>query len=115
MAGGVVTLRCPAFGGPLAVADSGTWTAGQAATVAVRPEKIAVGRTPPATELNRTRGVIRDIAYLGDVSIYHVETADGRRIAATRPNLHLADEPPFTWEDEVWLSWTPDNAVMVAA
>ena len=113
-AGGVVTLRCPSVAAPLQVADGGAWAPGQTATMAVRPEKIAIARTAPAAAANVARGIVRDIAYLGDVSIYHVETADGRRISATRPNLHLADELPFTWEDQVWLSWTADNAVLVA-
>ncbi len=113
--GGLVTLRCPTPAAALRVADGGDWTVGQAATMAVRPEKIAITRTAPADAgTNAARGIVRDIAYLGDVSIYHVETADGRRISATRPNLRLADEAPFTWDDEVWLAWTAENAVLVA-
>nr|WP_245978496.1 ABC transporter ATP-binding protein [Stella humosa] len=112
-AGGIVTLLSADCAAPLSAVDARAWQAGQAAAIAVRPEKITVGRSEPAAGINRVFGTIRDIAYLGDASVYHVETAQGRRISATRPNLRLADELPFTWGDAVWLSWTPENAVVV--
>ncbi|MGE0714740.1 MAG: ABC transporter ATP-binding protein [Alphaproteobacteria bacterium] len=114
MADGVVTVRTDALAAPLAVADEGDWTAGQAVAVAIRPEKIAISRTAPDATVNIAEGVVRDIAYLGDISIYHVETSGGRRLVATRPNLRVADEPPFTWDDQVHLSWAAGNAVLVA-
>ncbi len=113
-AGDVVMMRCPDFAGALAAVGAGDWQPGQPVTMAVRPEKIAIGRAEPEARVNRAFGTIRDIAYLGDQFIYHVATAEGRRLAATRPNLRLADEPPFTWDEPVWLSWSAENAVLVA-
>ncbi|MCC7276218.1 MAG: polyamine ABC transporter ATP-binding protein [Alphaproteobacteria bacterium] len=113
-ADGLITVRSDALPAPLAVADAGDWAPGSVAAVAVRPEKIVISRTPPAATANVAAGVVRDIAYLGDLSIYHVETAEGRRLVATRPNLRVADEPPFTWDDPVHLSWAAGNAVLIA-
>ena len=113
-ADGIVRVGAAGLVAPLQVADDRALAAGREVAVAVRPEKIRIDRTAPAGPGNAVAGTIRDIAYLGDVSIYHVETADGRRLSATRPNLRHAAEQPFTWDDAVWLSWTPENAVVIA-
>src|SRR5262245_29841528 len=41
-------------------------------TFAIRPEKIAVSSRKPADGLNAAEGEIYDIAYLGDMTLYHV-------------------------------------------
>ena len=74
-------------------------------TVAIRPEKITV-RDHYVEEPNSLRGVIKEIAYLGDVSIYHVELANGKRVQFTQSNILALAEQPLTWEQEVFLSWS---------
>ena len=53
------------------------------------------------------KGKILDIGYLGNLSTYHVEVAGGdgdqMRGGQSLPRVSRRD---FTWEDEVWLSWT---------
>jgi putrescine transport system ATP-binding protein len=77
-------------------------------TVAVRPEKIRVyeqHRDLP----NRIHGVIEEIAYLGDVSIYHVKLASGKTIQFTQSNVQALAEQPLTWGQEVALGWSADS------
>src|SRR5690554_7362106 len=74
-------------------------------TVAIRPEKITV-RDHFIDEPNSLNGIIKEIAYLGDVSIYHVELVTGKRVLFTQPNVLALAEQPLTWEQEVSLTWS---------
>ncbi|MDJ0638802.1 MAG: ABC transporter ATP-binding protein [Paracoccaceae bacterium] len=78
---------------------------GQAATLAIRPEKIAIAREEPG-EANRVRGKILDIGYLGNLSTYHVELPEGPVIKCAVTNRSRLARRDYSWEDEVWLSWS---------
>ncbi|HYD29423.1 MAG TPA: polyamine ABC transporter ATP-binding protein [Azospirillaceae bacterium] len=90
---------------------------GTQAWVAVRPEKIAISKEAPddgdPAGRNIARGVVREIAYLGDMSIYLIELPSGKVVRVTRPNLYRMAEMPITWDDEVYLSWRPFAGVML--
>jgi putrescine transport system ATP-binding protein len=83
------------------------------ATLMVRPEKMAMGREAPPGGLNQMRGTVAEIAYLGDVSIYHVRLGTGQVVMATAANLRHSAEPGLTWDDQVTLSWHPANQVVL--
>ncbi|NNE80069.1 MAG: ABC transporter ATP-binding protein [Silicimonas sp.] len=89
----------------------GTLANGDAATFAIRPEKIAISRDEP-TERNRVQGKILDIGYLGNLSTYHVQLPEGPVITCEVGNRSRVSRRDFTWEDEVWLSWS-DTAGLV--
>ena len=91
--------------GELKVHHSQPLTAGMEVTVAIRPEKITV-RDQHTEEPNTIYGVIKEIAYLGDVSIYHVELPSGKRVQFTQSNIQALAEQPLTWGQEVALSWS---------
>jgi putrescine transport system ATP-binding protein len=83
--------------------------------VALRPEKILLSRArPDGGEDNRVQGVVSEIAYRGDQSIYLVRLATGRQVRVSQPNLlrHGADER-IRWDDAVWLSWDSSSPVVV--
>lgn len=86
---------------------------GEAATLAIRPEKIAIDRNEPEAR-NRVRGRIHDIGYLGNSSTYHVQVPEGPLIKCQVGNRSRVARRDFTWEDEVWLSWS-DTAGLVLA
>ncbi len=94
--------------------------AGTPVAVAIRPEKIALSKEGPANPegqaagCNATKGIVREIAYLGDVSIYLVQLPTGKTVRVTAPNLTRRTEMPITWEDEVYLSWRPFAGVVLA-
>ncbi|MBI2380068.1 MAG: polyamine ABC transporter ATP-binding protein [Gammaproteobacteria bacterium] len=84
--------------------------------VAVRPEKICIERNKPGEDYNWAKGVVKDIAYLGDISVYHVLLPGGKKILATLANMfrYQKEEPP-TWGDEVYVSWLPSDNVVVTS
>ncbi|NND20086.1 MAG: ABC transporter ATP-binding protein [Silicimonas sp.] len=84
---------------------------GDKATFAIRPEKIAISADEPEAR-NRVRGKILDIGYLGNLSTYHVELPEGPVVKCEVGNRSRLERRDFTWEDEVWLSWT-DTAGLV--
>ena len=87
--------------------DAIVWTA-------VRPEKIQLTREAPAeTRHNAAQGVVKEIAYMGDMSIYLVQLASGKTLRVTQPNAFRQHEDRITWEDRVWLSWHESSAVVV--
>lgn len=109
--GAVLTVRAPGIDAPLTA--EGALTVGANAALMVRPEKIVMSREAQAGALNVLKGKVVEIAYLGDVSIYHVRLASGATVLVTNANLRHAAEPAVTWEDEVVLSWHPGNAVVL--
>jgi putrescine transport system ATP-binding protein len=80
--------------------------------VAVRPEKISLSREAPSTADNWARGVIREIAYLGDWSVYLVRLESGREVRATLANNTRKPEEQFTREMPVFLSWDASSPVI---
>ncbi|MEZ5674170.1 putrescine transport system ATP-binding protein [Thalassovita litoralis] len=79
---------------------------GQTGFIAIRPEKITVSADKPEGAMNAVKGQIVDIAYLGNMSTYHVKIPGGLVIKAQAANTRRLSRRAFTWEDEVWLSWT---------
>ena len=74
-------------GGELYVSHSGDAPVGAQVKVAIRPEKVMISPTRPEQKRNVTKVVVRDIGYVGDVSIYHVELGSGKIVLATQPNV----------------------------
>lgn len=84
--------------------------------VAVRPEKIRISKTPAAERgPNQLKGIVHDVGYLGNISTYRVEMADGRIVEVTHPNQvrPKSGRHEVDWEDEVYLSWDPSSAVVM--
>ena len=56
-----------------------------------------------------------DIGYLGNLSTYRVELANGRIVDVTSPNQSRpkTDRHIVDWEDEVHLSWEASSAVVL--
>jgi putrescine transport system ATP-binding protein len=80
---------------------------------AVRPEKIILTREAPRESFNAAAGTIREVAYMGDVSIYLVELDSGKTVRVTQPNTRRHSDGAFRWDDRVWVSWHESSAVVV--
>ncbi|MBP2299251.1 ABC transporter ATP-binding protein [Azospirillum picis] len=117
--GDQVLVASEEAGCELLIAHATPAPAGSPVSVAIRPEKILLSKEPPAGETgvgegrNRTTGIVREIAYLGDVSIYLVQLPTGKTVRVTAPNVTRRTEMPITWEDEVTLSWRPFAGVVL--
>ena len=82
--------------------------------LAIRPEKMRISLEPPDQVAgNCFAGEIWDIGYLGDLSIYHVELPCGTRIKVSQPNVSRMVERPITWDDKVFVTFTPHAGVVL--
>ena len=95
-------------GGVSAAPDATVW-------VALRPEKIVLSRERPEGDGdNRIEGLVAEVAYRGDQSIYLVTLASGRQMRVTQPNLmRTGTGDRIRWDDRVWLSWDSSSLVVV--
>jgi putrescine transport system ATP-binding protein len=99
---------------PLTAVSSTTFSDGQKCHLAIRPEKVTINAEKPEGVDNLVQGKILDIAYLGNISTYHVELPSGTVIKAQTANTRRIARRSFTWEDTVWLSWTATAGVLLA-
>jgi len=86
---------------------------GQRISLAIRPEKVSISAEKPENSVNAIEGKIIDIAYLGNLSTYHVEVAGGIMVKAQTANTRRLSRRELTWEDKVWLNWTDTAAVVL--
>ncbi|MGB3245106.1 MAG: ABC transporter ATP-binding protein [Sulfitobacter sp.] len=88
-------------------------TNGQTAHLAIRPEKIGISIDKPADAANALQGKVLDIAYLGNLSTYHVELPGGHVVKAQTANTRRIARRDITWEDPVWVSWSATAGVLL--
>ncbi len=81
--------------------------------VALRPEKVMLCDEVPADGCNFAVGEVVHIAYLGDLSIFHVRLHSGQMISAQLQNAHRYRKGLPTWGDEVRLCWESDSCVVL--
>jgi putrescine transport system ATP-binding protein len=87
---------------------------GDTVWVALRPEKVRITREPPAKpEENCVAAIVRDIGYLGDLSIYKVRLDNGFVMKASAANVTRLVERSIGWDERVWLSWAPEAAMVL--
>jgi putrescine transport system ATP-binding protein len=111
---GLISVHCPETGCELLVDASGSCTPGQRVWVALRPEKIRLGKEPAGgTRVNQLRGTVWELGYLGNRSTYRIKTASGKLITAFAQNERRTSELAIDWSDEVFVSWTADAAVLL--
>ena len=80
---------------------------------AIRPEKINIDRARPAGNDNFVQGVVKEIAYMGDMSIYLVKIDSGRMIRVSRPNIVRQSEDRISWDETVYLSWHASSPIVL--
>jgi putrescine transport system ATP-binding protein len=98
----------------LRTASTDTPAAGSRAGFAIRPEKLRVRASAPAnTQCNAVQGEIWDIAYLGDMTVFHVKLKSGQVVKASSLNAVRAVEEPFAYDQEVWVSFDENAGVLL--
>jgi putrescine transport system ATP-binding protein len=98
---------------PVRAASARPFSEGQDCHLAVRPEKISISAERPAGAHNAIQGTVHDIAYLGNLSTYHVQLPGGQILKAQTANTRRVSRRSFTWEDPVWISWTETAGVLL--
>lgn len=97
-------IDCPNLVSPIHVKHGVSNALGQTLMVAVRPEKIQI--TAPVDEApNRCNGIIKDVAYMGSQSIFHVQLPSKQVVVVTRPNQSAKGEDVLKERQPVGLVW----------
>lgn len=87
---------------------------GQQIEIAVRPEKIFVDKEKPAnTDGACIEGVVDDLGYLGNRSLYRIKLASGKIVQVSSQNRRRSVTRFLEWEDKVWISWTSRSVVVL--
>jgi len=108
-----LVIHSPGLVNPLKVESDVSVLDGVPVYVALRPEKIMLCEEIPADGFNFAVGEVVHIAYLGDLSIYHVRLRSGQMISAQLQNGHRFRNGMPTWGDEVRLCWEADSCVVL--
>jgi putrescine transport system ATP-binding protein len=109
-----VTIESPELGSARIYVGHGVSTAPDAIVwTAVRPEKMHLTREAPESPYNRAQGTIKEIAYMGDMSVFLVALDSGKIVRVTQPNVFRHADDRLTWDERVWLSWHESSAVVV--
>ncbi len=82
--------------------------------VAVRPEKVQISHDEPERARIRIRGTVREVAYYGDESHIYLDTPGGVIVNANLPNDRRSTTPNVAIGDELWLSWMPNDTLVLA-
>jgi len=83
--------------------------------VAIRPEKIDVSEQAPSGHDNVVAGKVADIAYLGDVSIYHVRTESGFVMRVQETHAARTADPHYQWGETLYLVWRAIDAIVLTS
>jgi len=109
-----VTIHCEDTGCDLLVDDPARYTIGQQVWVAIRPEKIHLAKQPSLdARTNQMKGVVWELGYLGNHSTYRIKTASGKQVTVFAQNARRTSEWSIDWDDEVYLSWGADAAIVL--
>ncbi len=116
ISGGHVSTEIKGFG-RVAVPHSGT--AEGDVSVAIRPEKLVIGKQEPAADPSRpviaAQGRVVDWSYYGDTSHMYVETGEDRlRLSVIIQNDTRDKVNSIDIGDEVWVSWSGTDTILLA-
>ena len=109
-----VRVNCKDAGGELVALSDAPPPAGSAVCLAVRPEKIFISKhEPDNTEDTRLAGIVEDLGYFGNLSLYRIRLATGRVVQVSAQNSRRSAERFLEWDDKVFISWRPRSAVLL--
>lgn len=113
--GGEIVIESNELRSDIVVKNSSTAIIGAHVNVAIRPEKIFISKALPShIVVNFAYGIVEDIEYLGDVSVYHVVIECGKTVLVTVANFVRKSEMPITWEDSVYIYWSPSSPILLS-
>jgi len=110
--GGFVSLDCNGL--KIDVEQECPAQPGTDVAFAIRPEKVRISLDAPQDpSANCVSGDVVDIGYLGDFSVFIVQTESGRILRAAQANVSRHVERPITFDDKVWLTWSADAGLVL--
>jgi putrescine transport system ATP-binding protein len=91
-------------------------TEGEKIWLGLRPEKIYLSKAKPKNiGPNQIKGIVEEIGYLGETSIYKIRLKNGQIIDVSAPNQSrpMSRVREITWEDMVYLNWEPESVMLL--
>ncbi|MDX2103381.1 MAG: ABC transporter ATP-binding protein [Alphaproteobacteria bacterium] len=114
---GATLLDCDALASTLYLApgvESPGFDVGAEVSLMLRPEVLRLTTTRPAIA-NAVPGTVEAVVFLGDRTLYHVRSDAGLVLKVTTANHIGWSDRAISWDDRVWVSWSDDAGVVVAA
>lgn len=100
--------------GEVTVAGKEGVKVGDNGVMAIRPEQVKISsRSARSRAENQFIGTVHDFLYVGDVTTYIVELANGTHIEALLPNSSPGRAKFFEVGDKVGVSWPPDAGIFL--
>ncbi|MEX0976144.1 MAG: ABC transporter ATP-binding protein [Woeseia sp.] len=114
---GMIKVHCEAAGTVLTACDVDELTAagkGNAVCLAIRPEKIFISQERPvSTDDTCLPGVVEDLGYFGNLSLYRIRLDTGRVVQVSAQNRQRSAERFLEWDDKVFISWRAQSVVVL--
>jgi putrescine transport system ATP-binding protein len=87
---------------------------GDAVCIAIRPEKIFISKNEPENDSDtKMRGIVEDLGYFGNISLYRVRLPSGKILQVSAQNRMRSAQRFLEWDDEIWIAWHPRSAVVI--
>ncbi len=114
VADGKISVRSTDAPVPLECESESQLQPGDSVAVAVRPEKIFISQKPPDNSDDVCiAGVVQDLGYFGNLSLYRIKLETGKVIQASAQNRRRSAERSLEWDDAVYVSWRRHSAVLL--
>ncbi len=110
-----VVIASPDAGIDIFVSHGVSCTPNQSVTFAIRPEKIRLSRARPENAQNLVSGVVEEVGYLGNLTVFQILLESGKQIRVTRPNLVRLDEDAISWDEKVYICWDGAAGVVLTS
>ena len=112
--GETVTVECEGVNAAIRAQSAEQMSLAEPLTLAVRPEKISITKEPPEPDVAAAlRGVVWDLGYYGNLSIYRIKTDAGMVVQVSAQNRVRSAERTLEWDDVVYLSWDIQSSVVL--
>ncbi|HEX6260685.1 MAG TPA: ABC transporter ATP-binding protein, partial [Woeseiaceae bacterium] len=102
VADGVIAVRCDSAGTTIRALSAEPPAVGEKVCLAIRPEKIFISQEEPESEWNTSlRGVVDDLGYFGNLSLYRIRLDNGKIVQVSAQNRRRSAERFLEWDDQV--------------
>lgn len=82
--------------------------------IAVRPEKIFISKEAPVQDnLTVLKGLVHDLGYFGNLSVYRVALGNGSMLQVSSQNRQRSATKTLEWDDDVFVSWDTASAILL--
>jgi len=114
VSGGVIAVRCDSAGATMRALSADAPAVGEKVCLAIRPEKIFISQEEPESEWNTSlRGVVDDLGYFGNLSLYRIRLENGKIVQVSAQNRRRSAERFLEWDDQVFISWRAQSVVVL--